>query len=178
MKKVLLFLLALPLIALSCGPKSQNVETETETTETETIDRDKNPYISDNQAEETPVEEENLSGEVILLSADDFLKKVTDINDERGVRYKGYTPCIVDFYANWCQPCMRMKPVFESLAQKYKGQVIFYQINVDHARDICDQFDIQNIPCFIFFSRSDNPQKMVGAMSASELDNALQEFLN
>lgn len=177
MKKLFLALMIVPLLLGSCKNRINNDEVEIENTETEVIDRSVNPYISEKQAEETPVEAENLSGEVIVLSASDFEKKVTEIYNDKGFRYKGYTPCIVDFYANWCQPCMRMKPVFEKLAKKYKGQVIFYQINVDNARDICDVFDIENIPTMMFFNRSDAPRRMVGAMSETELDNAIQEFL-
>ena len=39
---------------------------------------------------------------------------------------KGIT--LVDFYATWCGPCMRLLPKMEELAEKYKGKVMFYKI--------------------------------------------------
>lgn len=179
MKKIFLAVLAMSLLVVSCKNNTRNADLEADgdAVETENVDRSTNPYISDNQAEETPVEAEDLSGKVIPISASDFTKKVTDIYDEKGFRYKGYTPCIVDFYADWCTPCMRLKPVMARIAQKYQGKVIIYQVNVDHARDICDVFDIENIPTLMFFNRSEQPRKIVGAPSEAELETAIEDFL-
>lgn len=136
-----------------------------------------NPYISDNQAEETPALEEDLSGNVIALSASDFVKRITDIDNPQGFRYKGHTPCVVDFYADWCRPCMSIKPMMEKMAKKYKGQLIIYKINVDRAQDVCAAFGIQNIPTLMFFNTTDQPRKMVGAPSETEMENAIRDFL-
>ena len=42
---------------------------------------------------------------------------------------------IIDFFATWCGPCIRIKPEFEKLSQKYQN-VNFYQIDVDNNPDI------------------------------------------
>ncbi len=178
MKRIfLLSLIILPFLLGSCKAKSSTTETDTTAQEVKTDDT-KNPYISDNQSEETPAVEENLSGEVITLTASEFIKRVTDIYDDKGFRYKGYTPCIVDFYADWCSPCQHIKPMMAEMARKYKGKLIIYKINVDHARDICDVFGIESIPTLIFFNRTEQPKKMVGAPSKSELENAINDFLS
>ena len=35
---------------------------------------------------------------------------------------------LIDFWATWCGPCMRLLPKMEELAEKYKGKVMFYKI--------------------------------------------------
>ena len=178
MKK--LFIIAtfvLPLLFAGCNSPKNNAAEEDVAPNTEETQTG-NPYISDTQAEETPVTEEDLSGEVITLTASEFIKRVTDIYDDQGFRYKGYTPCIVDFYAEWCGPCQHIKPMMARMAKKYKGKLIIYKINVDHARDICDVFGIESIPTLIFFNRTEQPKKMVGAPSKSELENAINDFLS
>ncbi len=121
---------------------------------------------------------EDLSGNVILLSSDDFTKYVTEINDPKGFRYKGHTPCVVDFYAGWCGPCMKLKPILESLAKEYKGKIIVYSVNVDKASDVCQAFGIQNIPTLLFFNRTSQPKKMVGYVSQPELKRTFDDFLS
>ena len=153
-----------------CQQKNQNGEANAGATNTE---QSGNPYISDTQAQDTPVLEEDLSGKVIMLSASEFVERITDINDDKGFSYKGVTPCIVDFYADWCGPCRQLHPLMERMAEN-----IIYKINVDRAHDVCERFGIQSIPTLIFFKRTEAPAKIVGAPSESELETAITDFLN
>lgn len=181
MKRILLIsAVTLSLILGACKSKNSEIGTDSPepNTETTTSDGNDNPYISKTQSEDTPVAEEDLSGEVITITASEFINKVTDIYDDKGFRYKGYTPCIVDFYADWCNPCQHIKPLMAEMARKYKGKLIIYKINVDHARDICDVFDIENIPTLMFFNRTEQPRKMVGAPSKSNLESTINDFLS
>lgn len=165
----------LSLVLVACHSKNQDKTDDAQATQTE---QQGNPYISDTQAQDTPVKEENLSGEVVVLTASDFVDRITEINNENGFRYKGTTPCIVDFYADWCGPCRRIQPMMERMAQKYKGQLIIYKINVDRAGDICERFGIQSIPTLMFFRRDEAPGRMVGAPSERELESTITDFLN
>lgn len=169
-----LIIALLPFLLLGCNNKSQQPAETNETPTEQNISG--NPYISDNQAQETPAPEEDLSGRVISLSAEEFTERITEVENSQGFQYKGLTPCMVDFYADWCGPCISIKPMVEELAKKYKGLVIIYKVNVDHARDICEQLDINNIPTLMFFKRNQQPKKMVGAPSKGELDKALNEL--
>ena len=176
MKPSLLFsTVLLSLFLLSCHSKGQEAQTTPQVQPAEQTD---NPYISKTQAEDTPVREENLSGEVVMLSPSDFSEWITDLYDEKGFSYKGNTPCIVDFYANWCGPCRQIQPMMERMAKKYQGKLIIYKLNVDNAREICDRFGIQSIPTLMFFKRTAAPTRMVGAPTESELDAAINDFLN
>lgn len=177
MKKTLFLLLAITLVLGACKPKITEVENnvapeDIENTETE------NPYISETQAEDTPAPEEDLSGEVISLTASEFTERITPIYDEKGFQYKGHTPCLVDFYADWCRPCMELKPILAEVAKEYKGKIIIYKVNVDKARDICDVFDITSIPTLMYFRPEQQPLKMVGAPSKAELKASIEDFLS
>ena len=175
MKKQFLITLCTMLVLAGCGQKKT---TEQQTNEG-TTPKTENSYDYLNPSDEgQTAAAENLSGKVIALTADEFRERVTDINPELGLRYKGNTPCIVDFYADWCRPCMQLKPITEKLAEKYKGELIIYKVNVDKAEDICRSLGIQSIPTLFFFKPNTQPSKMVGAPSEAELENLIQDFIN
>ena len=174
MKKKFLITICAALILAACGQKKAPEQQTQEGPATKT--ENSYNYLNPSQEEQTGTSED-LSGKVIALSAEDFRAKITDINPELGLRYKGNTPCIVDFYADWCRPCMQLKPITEKLAEKYKGQLIIYKVNVDKAQDICQSLGIQSIPTLFFFKPNTQPGKMVGAPSEAELEKTIQDFL-
>jgi len=174
MKKNLLFIISLALFFTACGQKSAKTTAQDDNQNVEaTADYD---HLNPNQDEDNS-NKEDLSGKVISLSADDFLE-IIKIDQEKGLLYKGKTPCIIDFYAEWCRPCMQLKPITEKFAEKYKGKLIIYKVNVDKAQDICQALGIQSIPTLFFFKPNAQPSKMVGAPSEDELEKVIEEFLN
>lgn len=173
MKKHILILTLAAMMFTACGQKNKTDQNQDQV-QTETA----NDYSHLNPGQEaTPAQKEDLSGKVIALTAEEFRDRVADMNPELGLRYKGSTPCIVDFYADWCKPCMQLKPITEKLAEKYKGKLIIYKINVDRAQDICQSLGISSIPTLIFLKPNTQPGKMVGAPSEAELVNAIEDFI-
>jgi len=174
MKKHLLTILSLALLLSACGQKpNQGTQEQPKTEATE----NSYDHLNPGQENAASAKAEDLSGKVIALTAEEFRERITDINPELGLRYKGTTPCIVDFYADWCKPCMQLKPITEKLAMKYKGQLIIYKINVDRAQDICQSLGISSIPTLFFLKPNAQPGKMVGAPSEAELEKVIQDFL-
>ena len=174
MKKQFLITLCAALVFAACGQKKTTEQQTNEETKVKT--ENSYDYLNPSDEEQTS-NAEDLSGKVIALTANEFLERITDINQAKGLRYKGQTPCIVDFYADWCGPCMQLKPITEKLAEKYKGQLIIYKVNVDRAQDICQTLEISSIPTLFFFKPNAQPGKMVGAPSEAELEQVIQDFL-
>jgi len=121
--------------------------------------------------------EEDLSGKVQILTEEQFMQKITAIDDPKGFQYLGKTPAIVDFYADWCRPCVALSPIMEDLAEKYKGKLIIYKVNVDKAKNLATVFNIQSIPTLMFFKVNNQPGQMVGAPQKSQLERKIQEFI-
>jgi thioredoxin len=174
MKKQILILSLAAMMFTACGQKNKTTQDQ-DPVQTETTN-DYN-HLNPGQDDASAKKAEDLSGKVIALTANEFLERVTEIDPALGLRYKGNTPCIVDFYADWCKPCMQLKPITEKLAAKYKGQLIIYKVNVDKAQDICQALSISSIPTLFFFKPNEQPGKMVGAPSEAELDKTIKEFL-
>ncbi|MCM8767959.1 MAG: thioredoxin [Candidatus Omnitrophica bacterium] len=80
---------------------------------------------------------------------------------------------VVDFWASWCMPCKIVAPVFENLAKKYKGSIVFAKVNVDENPDIAAKFDIMSIPNFVIFKNGEKIGQIVGAMPENVLEEKI-----
>jgi thioredoxin 1 len=72
------------------------------------------------------------------------------------------TPVLVDFWAPWCGPCVRVAPVLGELAKELGGQVRFAKLNVDEHPEIASRFSVQGIPTMILFRAGVELDRVVG----------------
>ena len=84
---------------------------------------------------------------------------------------------MVDFWAQWCGPCLAMGPVIEELAKEYDGKAIIGKLDVDNNPNISQQFGIRNIPTILFFKNGQVVDKQVGAVPKNMLVKKLDAQL-
>lgn len=101
---------------------------------------------------------------------------VTDANFADAV-LQSNVPVIVDFWAPWCQPCLRMAPIFEQLAGDYHGKVAFMKLNTDDNPTTPGRFGIQGIPTSIIFSGGREIDRIVGLRTRDDLKRHLEAAL-
>lgn len=83
----------------------------------------------------------------------------------------------VDFFAEWCMPCLMMSPVIDELSEKFKGKIKFGKVNVDDNRQIAQKFNVMSIPNMIIFRDGKKAEQFIGAISQEELENKLGKLV-
>ena len=84
---------------------------------------------------------------------------------------------LIDFFAEWCMPCMMMVPVIEDLSEKFEGKIKFGKVNVGDNEVIARKFNVSSIPNFTLLKDGKVIERFVGAMSSEELEEKLNRFL-
>ena len=87
-------------------------------------------------------------------------------------------PVLVDFYADWCGPCKMMAPVVEKLAEEFDGRIKIGKCNVDENMQLAQSYRVASIPAFIVFKNGEQAASYVGAMSAAQLREKLEQVLD
>lgn len=83
----------------------------------------------------------------------------------------------VDFWAPWCPWCMKLKPVFEELANEYNNKVVFAKVNVDAEQEIASKYSIMGIPVIKFFCDGKEVGELVGYMPKDKLKQEIDKML-
>lgn len=112
------------------------------------------------------------------LTYQGFIDKVWDFEkDPTTFVFKGKTPAIVDFYADWCGPCRKVSPIMEKLATDYAGKLTIYKVNVDQEKELAGAFQVNSIPMVLFIPLKGQPMMQVGAMSEDDYRRVVDEQL-
>lgn len=75
---------------------------------------------------------------------------VTDADFEEKV-LKADKPVVVDFWAEWCQPCLRLAKTLGEVAAEKAGEVTVVKIDVDANPDTAATYNIRSLPTLILF---------------------------
>jgi thioredoxin 1 len=73
------------------------------------------------------------------------------------------TPVIVDFWAEWCQPCRQIAPIIKGLAEDYEGRIKVVKVNVDNSHQAAGNYGIRSIPAVLAFRDGLVVEQLVGA---------------
>lgn len=103
--------------------------------------------------------------------------KLTDDSFEKEV-LQSSSPVLVDFWAEWCQPCQMIGPVVDELSDEYSGKVKFGKINVDENINVPGNYGVMSIPTLIVFKDGKPFKTMVGVQGKDTLKKAIEEALN
>lgn len=102
--------------------------------------------------------------QVITLNKANF-KNVVESNDF----------VIIDFGAEWCEPCMSFRPVFEQMAA-LNQDIVFGILDIDDDPQIAEQFNVKQIPCVLAIKEQVIIDGQVGDMPAAAFEGLVERW--
>ena len=84
---------------------------------------------------------------------------------------------VVDLWATWCGPCIKLGPVVEELAEKYADKAVIGKLNIDDNDEIASENRVRNIPTVLFFKDGELKDRSVGLVKLSDLEEKLAKIL-
>lgn len=112
------------------------------------------------------------------LTAETFKQKVFNYENNKDWKFEGEKPCVIDFYADWCQPCKMVAPILEELAEEFDGKMDVYKVDTEAERELASVFGIQSIPSILFVPAEGQPQMAMGALPKDTFKKAFKDVLN
>ncbi len=82
---------------------------------------------------------------------------------------------IVDFWAEWCNPCKILEPHFDSASHELKGKANFGKIDIDAETELAERFEVMSIPTVIFFKDGEIVDRVVGVIEKEEIVKMAKE---
>lgn len=106
---------------------------------------------------------------IVEITAENFQHVVLDGSRE--------VPVLVDFWADWCQPCKMLMPLLAQLADAYQGKFILGKLNTEEQQALAMQFGIRSIPTCKLFRNGNEVDEFAGALPESEIRAFLDKHL-
>ena len=107
------------------------------------------------------------SDKVVIVTDSDFDSTV--LQSEK--------PVVLDFWAEWCQPCKMLAPTIEEIAGEYEDKVKVGKLNVDDNPNTATKYGIRGIPTLLFIKGSKVVQQVTGVKSKAEIKKIIDEEL-
>jgi thioredoxin 1 len=86
-------------------------------------------------------------------------------------------PVLIDFWADWCQPCKMVAPILDKLAKEFAGQIKIAKVDTEKNPTLSATFRIQSIPLLMFVKGGRIVGQQAGALPEHVLRDAIKQLI-
>lgn len=107
---------------------------------------------------------------IIDTSLDSFEHDVLAASHER--------PVLVDFWAEWCPPCVVVAPLLEQVVNERDGEILLTKLEVDEGENmkLAGRYQVRGFPTIILFQNGEEKGRFSGAKPASQIEQFIDEY--
>ena len=120
----------------------------------------------------------NLDGGIMKWNAAGFSKPSDKIigmcSQEYGDLIKSDKKVLVDFYADWCEPCKKMTPYLIRMQNDLKGKITISRLNADENKTLVSEMKLDELPVLILYENGQIKWQHKGFISEDDLKKQLQ----
>ena len=100
--------------------------------------------------------------------------KITDERFEKDV-LKSDKPVLVDFWAQWCQPCLMIGPLLEEISDEMSDKLVIAKHNIDENPNQPTKYGVRGIPTMLLFKDNELKATKVGATTKTNIISWIKE---
>jgi len=90
---------------------------------------------------------------------------------------KSDVPVLVDFWAQWCGPCLAIAPSVDQLSSEFAGRAKVFKVDVDSDGEIAAKYNIMSIPALLVFKDGKEVDRLVGAAPKEAIAKMIERHL-
>ncbi|MCP5196778.1 MAG: co-chaperone YbbN [Gammaproteobacteria bacterium] len=110
------------------------------------------------------------------MSQSPYVIEVNQNNFASLVETSQQVPVLVDFWADWCQPCQQLTPLLTKLAQEYQGGFILAKVNADVEQGLAAHFRVRSLPTVMVIWQGQIMEQLVGLQPESAYRQIIDQF--
>jgi len=105
------------------------------------------------------------------IMLDDFEEKVLTLSHS--------TPVLVDFWADWCSPCIVIAPILAGVIEARRGNIKLAKLEVDEEDNmkLAGKYQVRGFPTVILFQNGEEKGRFSGAKPMSFIEHFIDESL-
>ncbi len=86
-------------------------------------------------------------------------------------------PVLVDFWAPWCVPCIRLEPALGAIAERYAGRLQVASLDVDDQPAVAGRYDVLQLPTVMLFDGGEPVARIAGRVTPRAIEEAVVAHL-
>lgn len=87
-------------------------------------------------------------------------------------------PVLVDFWAEWCPPCVVVAPLLEQVVKEREGEILLAKLEVDEGENmkLAGRYQVRGFPTIILFENGEEKGRFSGAKPVSHIEQFIDDY--